>query len=120
MKSTVINNKRVEVAKEILACIRKKLSLENYSKDINVSYSFTKLNLFSYNFDINKIKLMNLEGVEAKHLEHKYQVFYQDKLSHDSKLFNYHTVHDKLISLPIDEFRNDEICKILLRVIRNG
>jgi dTDP-4-amino-4,6-dideoxygalactose transaminase len=63
-------------------------------------------------------------GIEAKHLEHKYQRFYQKKLIADIdgdnvSLPNYRLVHDHLLSLPVCEhFQKKEIVRIILSLKR--
>lgn len=120
LKSTKINEKRIKIANINLLNLRKEVGIENYLHDEDLCYSFTKFNIFSQQFDKSLIEILNNYGIEAKHLEHKFGVYYQQQLINDMKLINYNLVHDKLISLPIDIYDNDKINDILLRIMNNG
>lgn len=120
LKSTEINKKRIKIGNMNLLNIRKEVGIENYLKDEDLCYSYTKFNIFSQQFDKSLIEFLNNNGIEAKHLEHKYGIYYQQQLIKDMKLINYNLVHDKLISIPIDKYEKDKIDDILLRIIKNG
>lgn len=72
--------------------------------------AYTKL--FCHHPGINSkhsIKTLNLSGLEAMHLEHKQDAYYQAKMTTEMQcmvhgdLKNYELVHDKLLSFPLYE-----------------
>lgn len=95
--------------------------MQNYPNQVfeKVDPSFTKL-MVSYDAfnSASDIERLNQEGFEFKHLEHKHNSYYQQRLDRlpylydDSieKCHNYFRVHDHLISLPLFEkmSRNDK------------
>ncbi len=109
-KIEALNKKRRIVAKQMMDL----LSTHGYrfqSNENSVS-SYTKL--FCTHDGIyspKSIKSLNKEGIEAKHLEHKFGVYYQPRLldlqplrSSEPDLFPvYDFVHDKLVGLPLFE-----------------
>lgn len=83
--------------------------------------SFVKFFAYHPNFKVpDVIQQLDHLGIEAKHLEHKYKVFYQEKLisehltRHDNQLKNYFQVHDHLMSLPLCEYFGDNEINLLV------
>ena len=85
--------------------------------------SFSKLIIFNPTFHAPKlIELLDTLGIEAKHLENKYGVFYQEKLVNGHKdyqrdLPHYSAVHDHLISLPICEYFQDAEMNRIVEIV---
>lgn len=76
---------------------------------LHTESSFTKLFILSENDSLSAIRKLNESGIEAMHLEHKHKIYYQEKLMHydDNKdqksgLEVYDSIHDNLMSLPVD------------------
>lgn len=111
--SEAINKERIQVANSFLADLKKQLKIDNYIESQESYFSYTKFNLYSDCFNKHTIENLNQNGVEAKHLEHKYGVYFQDKLISDKSLVNYNNVHDKLISLPVVKVSRLNIIKTI-------
>lgn len=88
------------------------------------SCSFTKFIAYHPNFIPFHIQQLDRYGVEAKHLEHKYKSFYQEKLVSESQtlvddhLKNYHHVHDHLLSLPLCEYFGDKEINFIVHCLK--
>ena len=80
---------------------------KNYDKD---NSSFTKLILYNPNINSRQyLQILNNNGIEAMHLEHKYGSPYQERLISKAEadkigLINYNKVHDSLLALPLTEY----------------
>ena len=61
--------------------------------------SYTKLFLALGQDSPQFIEMLNNNGVETMHLEHKHKVYYQEKLF-EGEAENYHRLHDRMVSLP--------------------
>lgn len=118
---------RTEKGIELLSAMKEDNITENY-KDLDFNKyqsSFVKFYIFNLKFKVPKhIEQLNNDGIEAKHLEHKYQTYYQIRLDNNELLYdrslescsNYFSVHDSLISLPLIE----NINKKQIRNIKNS
>ena len=83
----------------------------------NLKSSFVKLYIYSCKFGPDVVLWMNKNGIEAKHLEEEYNVFYQKRFDiHElfkdnqslNRCTNYIRIHDKLVSIPIHERMTDK------------
>ncbi len=79
--------------------------------------SFVKLYIHSSRFGADFIAWMNDNGIEAKHLEEEYNVFYQKRFDAHGlfksnasldNCHNYLRMHDHLVSIPLHEKMNDD------------
>lgn len=105
---------RKQNAFEMINFLKFHNSIQNYPDQVfeKIDPSFTKLmvvlNAFNSAADIERL---NQEGLEFKHLEHKHNSFYQQRLDQLPYLYdnsienchNYFRVYDHLISLPLFE-----------------
>ncbi|MCF7885420.1 MAG: DegT/DnrJ/EryC1/StrS family aminotransferase [Candidatus Marinimicrobia bacterium] len=106
------------------------LGVGNNYKYINfkqITPSFTKLFIYINNFDSSVgIKKLNSMGIMAKHLEQKYNSFYQVENNllerYSSAKFigsydKYRKIHHSLVSLPLNEnFNNGEVEEIISKL----
>jgi hypothetical protein len=76
----------------------------------NLESSYAKLFIKSNGKSPEVIQNLNLAGIEAMHLEHKHKVVYQAKLlgyglkdCGERALDSYDSIHDRIISLPVQE-----------------
>lgn len=105
--NTIRNNKAHQLIK-----LLDPLGFE-FQANVHAISSYTKLFCRHPMIDAKDfIRDLNYSGVEAMHLEHKYGVFYQPKLTSlmqnnfNGSLKNYESIHDRLLSLPLHESIN--------------
>ncbi len=124
---------RKEKAIELVNDLQKNKLMSNYRHTNLNTFSFTKLYIHLAYFVVpDYIQKLNKSGIEAKHLEHRYGSFYQERLDlipafrRNASLQNckkYFQVHDSLISIPVHEnLTKKEIVYIVtqLREISNN
>ncbi|MCF8222810.1 MAG: DegT/DnrJ/EryC1/StrS family aminotransferase [Bacteroidales bacterium] len=112
-----LHKKRKAIALKIIKELKGKGLCDNYQNSDIYNSSFTKLYVYSTAVNTNYVnEALNREGVESKHLEHKYKSYYQQSLINIpvfnstgiDKCVNYLKVHDSLISLPLNENMNNK------------
>lgn len=97
---------------------------ENYQRLQNVQPSFVKFYVHNPKLkSLETIQELNLQGIEAMHLEHKYGVYYQQRFDQSMPSFkqeiekncpNYLNVHDHLATLPFfEEISPEQMDKII-------
>lgn len=118
-------NQRAEKGLQILNELTRYNIAENYNEiDFNnYRTSFVKFYVYNSRFNVPEcIEQLNNEGVEAKHLEHKYQIYYQTRLDNNELLKDqslkrcttYLLVHEHLISLPLfEQINNNQINELI-------
>ncbi len=88
--------------------------------------SYTKLFTFHKCVILRQtIENLNLAGLEAMHLEHKTDVFYQDRLTEAEFirerngvcLNTYNRLHDYLVSLPLYERMNEDAMDKIVKIV---
>lgn len=104
-----LNTKRVMIADQLISSYSKMGFIAQKQEATKSSY--TKLFILHPKPQAQEIiKQLNHFGIEAMHLEHKHDVFYQQKLTElipncittgDMKVYD--QIHDRLISLPLYE-----------------
>lgn len=105
---------RKQNAFEMINFLKSHHSMQNYPDQVfeKIDPSFTKLMVLSDTFNsAADIEKLNKEGFEFKHLEHKHNSYYQQRLDRLPHLYDdsieschkYLRVHDHLISLPLFE-----------------
>jgi dTDP-4-amino-4,6-dideoxygalactose transaminase len=103
---------RKEKAKILLNILKTIKEINFPETHENMKSSFVKLYLYSPNFDKKFISWMNDNGIEIKHLEEEYNVFYQKRIDghhmfmDNASLYkcpNYLKMHDHLASIPLHE-----------------
>ncbi len=105
-----LHKKRRIVGQHLYNQLKKNELIYN-SYNMSSQCSFTKFFVYNPIFQAREmIEFLNILGIEAKHLEQKYKVFYQEKIAQNtvnhgsSNLINYNLIHDHLISLPLCEY----------------
>ena len=115
-----LHSKRLQNADNIISTLNNNYK-SNYINNNKYQMLPTKLFFSKDNFDAkNDIEKINKLGAEAKHLQQKYQSYYQNSMNmkiwsaiDSSKLKNYKSLHDKIFSLPLYEnMRKTTITKI--------
>lgn len=93
--------KLVKINKEAAQDTLSALKLEGviWQDNPRTEPSYTKLFLALGQGFPQFIEMLNNNGVEAMHLEHKHKVYYQEKLF-EGEAENYHRLHDRVVSLP--------------------
>jgi len=99
---------RKESAKILLSDMD--ISKDKMQANPNAESAYTKLFVLSERHSKATIRHLNQFGIEAMHLEHKHDTYYQEKLldldisEHDNiKLDIYNCLHDQIVSLPLAE-----------------
>jgi dTDP-4-amino-4,6-dideoxygalactose transaminase len=128
-KADKLNKLRKESAERLMAKLKQKGLMSNYLKIDKQESVFTKFFLVNEKFNsVTDIIKLNKAGIECKHLENKYNEFYQNRLdrSIDQQLAanihecsNYLDLHDKLISLPLTEVMSEEVMdKVVMEITK--
>jgi len=132
-KAKDLNQIRVNNGRLLLQKLKSKGFISNYKNIAGYDSAFTKFLVVNDNFRSREhIEQLNLEGIEVKHLEQKYNHYYQERLdrsgipelvSNISECPNYLEVHDRLFSMPlfesIKEETMDKMVKILEELLQN-
>jgi len=112
-----LHKKRKRKAKQLCNILKsiKGITIPDMHEDIKSS--FVKIYVYSPQFDDDFIVWMNHNGIEVKHLEEEYNVFYQKRFDRN-RLFkdnasldicdNYLRIHDRLASIPLHEKMTDQ------------
>lgn len=122
-KSVKLKTRRLEKGLMFLGILQKEGLLDNYKDLTGYVPSFVKLYMVSEKIFSNvHIELLNSQGIEAMHLEHKYGDFYQETFETTYKEYPetqistclvYRRIHNHLLSLPFHEdISKDEMIKI--------
>lgn len=132
-KAKELNQKRKINARLFLEKLKKAGLMLNYKEIAKQDSSFTKFFITHNGYSSESAIIeLNKAGIEAKHLEQKFNQFYQSRLdqmkdqsyvSNIHNCSNYLKIHDSLISLPLTENMSekdmDEIIVALKRIKRN-
>jgi dTDP-4-amino-4,6-dideoxygalactose transaminase len=118
-----LHRRRINKANIYLEKINRHKNIKTPQNRNEIERSFVK---FYISGDFNSqrdIEILNKLGIEAKHLEEEYGVYYQERFDKNplftknnslKECVNYLTVHDKLISLPLsEEITENEINNII-------
>ena len=122
-KSFSLNKKRAGIGSQLIKILQENGVMENYKNIEAVNSCFTKFYITNSNFNSKEtIRKLNKQGIESKHLENKYQSFYQQSFANDKKYYhnsidsctNYLKIHDSLISIPIyEKMTNKQVIKLI-------
>lgn len=123
------HEKRKSIGNFIIKKLQNLSIISNYKDLSSVTPSFTKLYIHSEKFDAKKhIKILNILGIEAKHLEHKFFSYYQERFDKNEKTRNffsaekcknYLTIHDQILSLPIHEKLSEKKISEMIAVVQD-
>lgn len=128
-KALNLNELRFKKGMQFIEMLKQKNLAENYSDLINLKPSFVKLFLYSESTNSQThIRALNKRGIEAMHLEHKYNTYYQERFDscfhnqQDSLInncLNYLTIHDHIISLPFYEALSEVQMRKIIQTLQS-
>ncbi|MCF8367444.1 MAG: DegT/DnrJ/EryC1/StrS family aminotransferase [Bacteroidales bacterium] len=121
--------KRIEIAGKIQNGIRKTLNNTNFTiqcSDAKKSVSYTKFYLYleGFNSRMNIERINHQFNIEAKHLEHKSNSFFQEDFSKipmlsgylaPHSLNEYYKVHKDILTLPVHEKMDESNIKTIVK-----
>ncbi len=125
-----LHKKRINIAKVLKERLNRIQNISFQQTSVENQHSFCKFYIYSDYFNKQDIEYLNKQGIEAKHLEQNYHLFYQERFDRQDLLkenaslqccINYYDTHDRVISLPLhEEMTNkdiEHISKILERIL---
>ncbi len=122
-KFNKLHEKRNEKALQIISFLKEHKFIDYPLGNIETA-SFTKLFVFSKDIHSpNFVESLNKIGIEAKHLEHKYKSYYQERfdrlvpyneIESLKSCDTYFDIHDHIFSIPLYESMSDSM---LLRLV---
>lgn len=126
-KAAELNKKRKFKAGLLLKKLNERGLISNYKDVAGYDSAFTKFVMVNQSIKSEEfIKKLNYRGIEARHLEHKYDHSYQERLDLSgrpemiSNIFNCHNyleLYDRIISLPLVENMSEETMDMMTETL---
>ncbi len=130
-KAAELNRKRKIKAGLLMKKLNEKGLISNYKDISGYDSAFTKFFMVNQNIKSEEfIRELNYKGIEARHLEHKYGHFYQERIDLSGRFemisnildcHNYLELYDRIVSLPLfenmDETTIDKMVEIINELI---